>query len=53
LDLLRGIFPQESKFLENNYVSQLRKKLDLVHEERQQLDLRSQKIKVLYDSKIR
>jgi len=39
LDLLRETSPQESKFLENIYVSQLREKLDLIHEGiRQQLD---------------
>jgi len=52
LDFLCGTSSQESKFLENNYVSQLRKKLDLVHERiKQQLDLRSQKVNVLYNSK--
>jgi len=54
LDLLRGISPQKLEFVENNYVSQLRSKLYVIHEgDRQQLDLRSQKVKVLYDSKVR
>jgi len=54
LDLLRRTSPQELKFLKNNYVSQLREKLDLIHEGvRQQLDLRSKKIKILYNCKAR
>jgi len=37
------------EFVENNYVSQLKRKLYVIHEGvRQQLDLRSQKVKVLY-----
>jgi len=54
LDLLRGTFPQKFEFVENNYVSQLRRKLDVIHEGvREQLDLRSQRVKVLYNSKAR
>jgi len=50
LDLLRGTSPQEPKFLEN-YVA-LKEKLNLIHEGiRKQLDLRSQKIKILYNCK--
>jgi len=52
LDLLRGISSQKLKLLENNYVTQLKEKLNLIHEWiRQQLDLKSQKIKTLYDYK--
>jgi len=48
LDLFCGTSPQEPKFLENNYVSQLRKKLDLIHKGvGQQLDW-SQKVKTLH-----
>jgi len=54
IDLFRGSFPQESESEENNYVSLLRRKLNEVHEEvRRQLDLRSQRVKVLYDRKAR
>jgi len=54
IDLLRGSFPQKLESEENNYVSRLRKKLNEVHEEvRRQLDLRSQRVKVLYDRKAR
>jgi len=51
---LREISPQKFELEENDYVTQLRRKLDKIHAEiRQQLDLRSQKVKVLYDSKAR
>jgi len=56
LNLLRGTSssPQKLEFVNNNYVSQLRWKLDVTHEGvRQQSDLRSQKVKVLYDNKVR
>jgi len=44
--------PQKLEFVENNYVLQLRKKLDVIYEGvRQQLDLRSQRVKVLYNNK--
>jgi len=52
LDLFRGISSQELKLLENNYVTQLKEKLNLIYEWiRQQLDSKSQKIKTLYDYK--
>lgn len=54
LDLLRDSPPQEFKFLENNYISLLREKFNLIHDGvRQQLNLRSQKVKALYDHKAR
>jgi len=43
-----------TEFEENNFVSQLRKKLNELHEGvRQQLELRSRKVKDLYDKKDR
>jgi len=52
LDLLHGTSPQKPKFLENNFVVRLKKKLHLIHEGiRQQLDLKSQKIKPFYNCK--
>jgi len=32
LNLPNGTSPQKLEFVENNYVSQLRKKLDVIHE---------------------
>jgi len=54
IDLLRGVPPQERKFEENIYVSELREKLNVLHAKvRQQIDLRSRRIKALYDRKAR
>jgi len=54
LDLLHGIPPQERKFEENIYVSELRRKLNALHAGvKQQIDLKSRKVKTLYDSKAR
>jgi len=54
IDLLRGVSPQEHKLEENIYVSELREKLNALHAEvSQQLDLRSRRIKTLYDKKAR
>jgi len=53
IDLLRGVPPQEHKFEENIYVSELRKKLNALHAGvRQQIDLR-RRVKTLYDRKAR
>jgi len=54
IDLLRGVPSQECKFKENLYVSKLREKLNELHAKvRQQIDLRSQRVKALYDRKAR
>jgi len=54
IDLLRGVPSQERKFKENMYVSELREKLNGLHAKvRQQIDLRSQRVKALYDRKAR
>jgi len=54
IDLLRGVPPQKRKVEENIYVSELRKKLNALHAEvRQQIDLRSRRVKALYDRKVR
>jgi len=59
INLFRGSPPQKpesshQKSEENNFVSQLRKKLNELHEGvRQQLELRSRKVKDLYDKNAR
>jgi len=54
LDLLRGNPPQEFVFTRGNYVFQLKEKLNSIHEEvRQHLNMRSLKIKTLYDQNAR
>jgi len=53
IDLLRKTPPQERESEENIYVSELRRKLGVLHARvRQQLDLRSRKVKALYDNGI-
>jgi len=54
LDLLRGNPPDKLRCSENNYVAQLSEKLNSIHERvRQELNLRSQRVKTLYDQKSR
>jgi len=54
LDLLCGVLPQERKFEKNVYVSELRRILNALHAGvKQQIDLRSQRVKALYDRKAR
>jgi len=54
IDVLRGAPTQKLESEENNYVLQLRRKLNVLLEEiRQQLYLRSRRVKVLYDRKVR
>jgi len=52
IDLFREVPSQERKFEESIYVSELRKKLNALHARvRQQIDLRSRRVKALYDRK--
>jgi len=54
IDLLCGVPPQERKVEENIYMSELRKKLTALHAKvRQQVDLRSRRVKAFYDKKAR
>jgi len=54
INLLCGFSPQKPESEENDFVSQLRRKLNELHEGvRQQLELRSRKVKDLYRKKAR